>query len=481
MQQLINGEKKLPQVALFGQTNVGKSSLFNKLTEKHTALVSNIEGTTRDANTGVVSWAGKEFDLIDTGGVIDLSSLFLKKNIPSSIDARVQKQVKDNLKKADIILFVVDVKLGYSEEDKKIVILLKKVFKSLDHVILVVNKVDTPRDATELSAFYKLSLGEPNRVSASTGSGTGDLLDVIIASLGKKNKKSKIANPEEDKEEGSQEEIKICLLGKTNVGKSSLMNKILGKEKMIVSDIAHTTRESQDSTVEYGDQLLTFIDTAGLERSEHRLVRQNKRLILSRLKNERELFMAGMVDSLTSVERADIVLFMIDVTKTITQQDAKIIEEIVDRRKSVVIIANKWDLVEDRDVKKFSEYIHDKFPYIAWVPIHFISAKNGLKVDKIIPLIVEMSKARKIEISNSVLNKFLVKLVKIHKPAKGSGFRAPRIYELSQSNSNPPEFKIRIGPRDNLHFSYINFVQNRLRDKFGFFGAPIKMWVKKGR
>lgn len=472
-------KRRLPLVALFGQTNVGKSSLFNKLTEKHSALVSNIAGTTRDANTGTVAWASREFNLVDTGGIIDLSSLFLKKNIPSSIEARVQKQVKDNLKKADIILFVVDAKLGYREEDGKVAVLLKRIFPKLDHLILVVNKVDTPKDAAEISDFYKLSLGEPNRVSANTGSCTGDLLDVVVKKLEKEKLFNQVKVEEEQVEE--QDTIKVCLLGKPNVGKSSLLNKFFGKEKMIVSEIAHTTRESQDFSLGHKDKTLTFIDTAGLARTEHRKVRQNKAVANNRLKNESELAMVGMIDSLSSVAKADIVLFMIDVTSTITQQDAKIIEEIVDRRKSIIIIANKWDLIAERDVEKFKSYILDKFPYIAWVPIHFCSAKTGLKVDKLFDFILEVAESRKIELSNSVLNKFLVKLVKIHKPAKGKGLKPPRIYELSQSGSNPPEFKIRIGPRDNLHFSYVNFIQNRLREKFGFIGTPINIWVKKGR
>ncbi|MCX6799788.1 MAG: 50S ribosome-binding GTPase, partial [Candidatus Falkowbacteria bacterium] len=277
-------------------------------------------------------------------------------------------------------------------------------------------------------------------------------------------------------------DINVCILGKPNAGKSSLMNTILGTERVIVSDIPHTTRESQDSIVDYEGKKITFVDTAGFSRQEHRIVKKKKsRIHPEELKTENDLFMLGMASSLTALKRADIAIFVIDITQDITLEESKILEEIGKKKKSIIILANKWDKVDDKDTKKYTEYIYNNFPFIAWAPIHFASAKTGLKVDKLLDLILEIDKARRTQLSDSVLNKFLVDIVKIHKPAKAKGVKHPRIYELSQSGTCPPDFKIRIGNKDTLHFSYLHFIQNRLRDKYGFKGTPISMWVKKGR
>ncbi|MBL7057978.1 ribosome biogenesis GTPase Der [Patescibacteria group bacterium] len=524
-------QEMLPQVALFGRANVGKSSLFNKLVGKNRALVSNISGTTRDCNAGIVDWCGLEFCLIDTGGIINLSTLFQRKNIPNKIEAHVQKQVRDVLKKADLILFVVDARVGLQAEDKQAILLLKKIFRKMNHVKLVVNKVDNAKEANSSADFYKLSLGELNLVSANTGRGTGDLLDVVNAELAilkpewskgvaglagvelgeaveeDDNSEDEIElggvpveddHDDEDNEDNEDDEddeddeenesplsnvVNVALLGKPNVGKSSLVNVLLGSQKMIVSSEAHTTRESKDSFIEHENFIYRLIDTAGIVRRQHRQVKQNNRGLMNqdRLRVESDLNALSIADSLSTIRDADIVLFMIDVTHDITGEDAKILQEIVDRKKSVIILANKWDKVEDRDVKKYTDYIYGKFPYITWAPIHYMSAKTGLKADKLLDLILQIYKERNIKISKSVLNKFLVKVVKIHKPAKSKGVKPPRIYELSQSASSPPEFKIRIGTKDTLHFSYVKFIENRIRDKYGFLGTPIITWVKKGR
>ncbi len=472
--------KKISQIILFGRTNVGKSSLFNRLTENSKALISELAGTTRDANRGIVEWQGKKFELIDTGGVIDLDSLFRKKTVSRSIEEKVQKQVRRFLFSADIVLFVVDSKEGYTDEDRKIGLMLKKIFKGAKNILLVSNKADNEKDRFNIQEFFKLSLGEPIPVSAHSGSGTGDLLDIVISNFKKiRNSKFKKSNGLEKDEE--KKIVNVVIIGQPNVGKSSLLNKMLGLEKVIVSTVPHTTRESQDFEIKYKDEIINIIDTAGLARSQHKKIKQNLRAVNKKVKNEKDLHALGMVDSLASMGKAKIVLFLLDINKPLIQEDLKIIEEVVKRGLSVIIVANKWDLVKDHDVKKYKEYIYGKLPFIKWAPILFVSAKTGLKVNNIFEAILEVKRSRQIEISNSVLNKFLLKLVKIHKPAKSKGLKHPRIYELSQTGDDPPEFRIRIGVRDTIHFSYISFIENRLREKFGFIGTPIKTWVKKGR
>ena len=454
---MIQEEKEnLPLVALCGRTNVGKSTLFNCLTEKKQALVSNISGTTRDSNLGLVEWNNSAFEIVDTAGIIDYRYLSKKIN-KIDLDEKVQAQTIDFLEKASLLIFLTDAKAGLMPEDSELAKEIKKHEKYKKKTILVVNKVDSLKSEAETAQFNKLGLGEPIAISAVSGLGTGDLLDFIINLIDKK-RKNKI------KEKKEEETISVCLIGKPNSGKSSLLNSILGYDRVVVSPIPHTTRESQDTKINFKDNLIRLIDTAGISRQG---------------KKGKGLEKFGIEKTLSSLERADIALLLLDLSEEITHQDLKIIEEINNRRKSLILIGNKWDLVEDRDTKKWLEFLRTKMPFINYVPIQFISAKTGEKVGKIMDLILDVSKQRKLMLSDSQTEKFLKHVVKIHKPAKGKGLKAPRIYEFKQEKNNPPLFKLRIGPNDNLHFSYIRFMENRLRERHGFLGTPINIRITK--
>ena len=453
-----NQKNKLPLVVMCGRTNVGKSTLFNCLIEKRQALVSDIAGTTRDSNLGIVEWDNSAFELVDTAGILDWRYLLTKKLAENEIDTQTQKQARSYLDRADLILFIVDTKAGLLPEDKELAAALKKSPEYAPKVMLIANKVDNFRAAGETAQFNKLGLGEPIAISAASSMGTGDLLDIIINRVDKKKKNKKpVVDP-------NDRPITVCIIGKPNVGKSSLLNSILGYERVIVSPIAHTTREPQNTDIVYKDKKITLVDTAGISKQGTK---------------GKGLEKPGILKSLKSLDKADIAMLVMDISEPITRQDAKIIQEIVDRQKSLIFIANKWDLVETRDTKKWTEIIYDKLPFATWAPLQFISAKTGEKISKILDLILTIAKERELVLSDSQCSKFLSHVVKLHKPAKGKGTKAPRIYEFKQSKSNPPSFLLRIGPNDDLHFSYVRFVENRLREKYGFTGTPIHTSVTK--
>ncbi len=462
--------KNLPLVVIFGQTNAGKSTLFNRLTEKQQALISNIPGTTRDSNIGQVKWRGKFFTLVDTGGILDLKYLTDKKATAADIEAKVQKGVRSYLGQADLILFLTDVRAGILPPDKELALFLKKRKVWLAKTILVANKSDRRRDQFNVAEFHRLGLGQPQPISAATGAGTGDLLDIII----KKIKGGKF--PAADEGENKPDSARVCLIGKPNVGKSSLLNAILGYERVIVSPVPHTTREPQNTDIVYNKEIITIIDTAGISRKGNK---------------SRGLEKDGIAKSLASLSQAEIALLVLDISRAITHQDLKLVEEIVNRKVSLIIIANKWDLMKkdndssaqsaDEQSKKYTRYIYNAMPFVAWAPIHFTSALTGRKVNKILDLIIQINAARRKEISASQLNKFLATTVKIHLPAKARGTKHPRIYELKQIKINPPKFELQIGPKDSLHFSYVRFIENRLREKFGFLGTPLTIRINRGR
>jgi len=466
----MKNKKNLPLVVLFGRTNVGKSTLFNCLTEQNKAIISDIEGTTRDSNIGIVEWGGKKFQVIDTGGIMDLKYLIKKKIQTEDIDAKVQQQARDYLKRADLILFLVDTKAGVLPQDKEMVIALKKMLPDTSSkIVLVANKTDNPRLQRETAEFNKLGLKEPINISATTGSGTGDLLDIVIKNL--KFKKSTKQTKEEETE--AEKPINVCILGKPNVGKSSLVNAIFGEQRVIVSPIAHTTREPQDTEITYKDRLLNLIDTAGISKQGQKSAKKTK--------FKKALEKQSIDKSLQILNRSHIALLVLDIEEGLTHQDAKLVEEIVTRNISLIIIANKWDLVEERDTKKYTEDIYYSLPFARWAPIQFLSAKTGNKVSKVLDLILEIYEQRIVEINANPLNKFLLKIIKRHRPVKAKGTKHPHIFELKQEVINPPKFSIRIGAKDTIHFSYLQFIKNRLREKFGFKGTPITIYVDKNK
>ncbi len=454
--------KKNPRVIIFGRTNVGKSTLFNRLTEKRHALTSEIECTTRDSNRKTIEWRGMEMELVDTGGIMDKNIQKITKKPKSgqvgvaAVEEAVQKQALDFLKQGDLILFVVDGRSGLLPQDEVLASFLKKRYSK--KTLLVVNKIDHPRYRPEIANFYQLNLGHPLATSANTGGGTGDLLDEVVQRIPPQKKELK--KPTE-----KAESIKVCIMGKPNVGKSSLLNSLLQDNRVIVSDLPHTTREPQDTEIDYQNKNITLVDTAGISKKGSR---------------SKGLEKFGISRSLRALKKSDIALLVVDISQEITHQDAKLVEEIFERKKSLIIVANKWDLVEDKNTKEFHEYIHYRFPYATWAPVHFVSASTGSKVKKIFDTLLEVQEQRKKELSQSQLDKLLSRAVKIHPPAKAKGIRAPYIYKINQTETNPPHFIIKIRKKDDLHFSYIRFIINQLRENFGFLGTPISIEVRSG-
>ena len=452
--------KKTPLVVIFGRTNVGKSTLFNCLIERHGALVSDIPGTTRDANLGSVVWRGQSFDIIDTGGFMDFDFLRLKKINAETIDELVQKQARDYIKKADLVLFVVDARDGLMPQDKDMSAIIKRIIPDKKTIMVVANKADKKSLVINASIdFMKLGLGEVTPVSAATGTGTGDLLDIIFTKI----------KPIERAEEIVKEELprlKVAIIGKPNVGKSSLINAILGYPRVIVSAIPHTTREPQYARFTYKGKEIEFVDTAGITKHGHKVENLEK---------------FSMDKSLAAVNKADMAILVLDISQPLTKQDARLIEEVTGRRKSLVFVANKWDLAEVRDPKKFTNYIYDELPFATYAPIQFLSAKNRARIDQLLDLLLDVSEQRHIMLPDSATDRLLRMAVRKHRPTKGKGTKYPHIFEFKQTGVNPPSFMIQVGPRQSLADSYLKFLENQLRAKFGFLGTPIVMWVKKGK
>ncbi len=472
----------MPTVVIFGRANVGKSTLFNRLIEKNKAMISDIEGTTRDSNIDTVEWRGKKFQLIDTGGILDLKNLseplkklkknlnkaLIKQNTIEEIEAKVQIQAREHLLRADLILFLVDVQSGLLPQDKEMALLLKKNIKDQNKIMLIANKADSPALRKQSAEFNRLAMGEPFPISATSGSGTGDMLDVILKKI-----KAKSATREKKKTTANKK-IKVCIIGKPNVGKSSLLNALLGEEKVIVSPMAHTTREPQDIAIKYKNQEIVLIDTAGISKKAQKALRNKKKKI-----NVLESY--GISKSLSTLRKADMALFVLDVEEGLTQQDAKIIEEIIYNQNSLILVANKWDLIKNKETKEYSDYIYSKLPFVKWAPIQFVSAKNKSKVAKIFDLILEVEKQKELELSESQLDKLLKSSIKRHKPVKGKGTKQPYIYKLKQVKVNPPKFELKIGSKDTLLPSYARFIENRIRQKYGFWGTPIGIRVVKNK
>jgi len=443
---------ELPVVALVGRVNVGKSTIFNRLTESNKALVSNVAGTTRTRNVGLAVWRGKHIRVVDTGG------LTFSEDVPLEED--IIKQTQAALKEADVIVFVTDIKEGLLPQEKELAKLLKSKKKNCP-VIFVANKADSPVDRSLKYErdWLKLGLGEPLAISAENGSGLGELMEKIFTNLKKTLKKPQ--------QLPDIEPIKVALLGKPNVGKSSLFNKLIGEERVIVNDMPHTTREPHDTLVEVDDQHILFIDTAGIRR------KAKVSGVLERM---------GIGKSIETMKRADIVLFLLDTSSPITDQDQQLGGLLRESTKSVIIVVNKWDLSEDNtdsfrnDVK---EKILKYFPHISYAPIVFVSAKTSYRIHQIFPLIKQAWDERHIELSEETCEEFIRYVTKKHLPSRGKGVHHPKILGFRQINVNPPIFELFIKYKTSLNISYVHYLENRLRERFSFFASPIIIKLTK--
>ncbi|MBT4349919.1 ribosome biogenesis GTPase Der [bacterium] len=444
---------KLYKVAIVGRVNVGKSTLFNKLISQPKAITSRVAGTTRDRNYAICSWNSLDFDLIDTGGLDD---------VKDQIDQDINDQIEVALKESDLVLFVVDSKTGILPTDRELLKIIKKHKKP---IILIANKADNNRLRNQTAEFYKLNIGEPSIVSAANGVGTGDLLDRLVKTLKNLKKSSRgHVQTEDDKI------IKVAIVGQPNVGKSSLINALLGEERVIVSPVPHTTRDSQDISISYHKQKITFIDTAGIRRRSRRAINPFEK--------------QSVAQSMESIDRSDIALFMMDVNQKLTFQDKRLANELEEAGVGVIIIANKWDQVPEKDsdtAQKYHDYYFAHLKFLRWAKLLFTSTTDKTNLHKIIPMIIDVYKEKNRVIDENALDKLLKKLVKRHKPARGKGTKHPYIYSLKQVKTNPPIFVVKVDFKAIMHLSYINFIENSLRYKFGFEGVPIKIHQEKSQ
>ena len=451
-------DQKLPTIALVGRVNVGKSTLFNKILEQNKAIGSTIAGTTRTRNIGIATWRGKDFTLVDTGGITFSEDVLLEKEIVEQTEAAI--------KESDLIMFVVDMQAGLLPQERE---LSRRLIKDKSKIIFVANKADSEQwrlDAHNAD-WRKLGLGEPFPVSAANGSNMGNLLDEIFKRLGKIHPAGKPAKrPKASKEIKA---IKVALIGKPNVGKSSLFNSLIGKDQVIVSDLPHTTREPHDTLVEVDGQSLIFVDTAGIRRKS---------------KVSGELEKAGIGKSIDTIKKSDIVLLVLDATETINSQDQQLAGFLRENTKSTIIVINKWAKVEENSDEfrnEAKEIIYADFPHLDFAPVIFVSAKTEYKIHQIFPLIFRAWNERHTIVPEAELKDFFKKATKEHRPTRGNGTRHPELYAFHQLHNNPPMFEMMIKANTSIHFSYVRYIENKLRERFGFFASPIVIKLTKLR
>ena len=432
-----------PIVAVVGRPNVGKSTLFNKIAGQRISIVQDTPGVTRDRIYAEIEWSGHNFTLIDTGG--------MEPGAENIILRQILNQAEIAIETADVIVFVTDVKQGVTDEDAKVADILRRTRKP---VILAVNKVDDMRrENMDIYEFYSLGMGDPIPVSAGQMLGLGDLLDVIVSYF-----------PENEKEE-EEDAIKVAIIGKPNVGKSSLINKILGEDRLIVSDIPGTTRDAIDTKIEIDGQKFVFIDTAGMRRK-------------SKIKEDIERF--SIIRAVAAVERCDVAVLVIDANEGVTDQDTKIAGIAHERGKAAVIAVNKWDSIEknDKTMNNFLKVIDSELSYMSYAPKVFISAKTGQRVPKMIDMIKTVRENNALRISTGVLNDVLIEAMAIQQPPSDKG-RQLRIFYITQASVKPPTFVLFVNDRQLMHFSYRRYIENQLREAFGFVGTPIHFVVRE--
>jgi GTP-binding protein len=452
-----------PVIALVGRPNVGKSTLFNRLTGERLAIVDEIPGTTRDRLLAEADWSGYFFYVMDTGGIDPAKG---KGQTPLSVGSndfitQIREQAELAIQESDVILFVVDGQAGVTPADHEIANILRRLQKKVDGqslppIILVVNKAESAKVRQVAAEFYELGMGDPYPVSGLHGTGTGDLLDEVVRY---------IKEIGEEMEEDTS--AKIAIVGKPNVGKSSLLNKIVGQERAIVSDIPGTTRDAVDTKLFYNDIPVTLIDTAGIRR---------------RGKVSPGVEKYSVIRSMKAIERADVAILVIDATTSITSQDAHIAGYIKDAWKSAVVVVNKWDLIEKDSytINDYTLHIRQELNFMDYVPIIFISALTGKRVDQVLPLVLRVQEERLVRLTTSQINKIIQRAQDMH-PAPSKTGKALRIYYGTQVRSDPPTFLLYVNDPALAHFTYLRYLENQFRKDYPFIGTPIRIVLKKRR
>ena len=432
-----------PVVAVVGRPNVGKSTLFNALAGSRISIVEDTPGVTRDRIYAEVSWLDYQFTLIDTGGIEpETNDLMLK---------HMREQAEMAIEMADVVLFLTDGKTGLVDADYQVADMLRKSRKK---VVLVVNKIDNyEKQMMDVYEFYNLGIGDPFPISSIGKIGVGEMLDEIVHLF------------PENLEEEEDERPRVAIVGKPNVGKSSIINKLLGENRVIVSDIAGTTRDAVDTAVTWEGREYVFIDTAGLRRK-------------SKIKEEIERY--SILRTVSAVERADVVMLVIDATEGITEQDAKIAGIAHDRGRGMIIVVNKWDAIEkdNNSVKKYTNEIRKVLSFLPYAEIVFVSAKTGQRLPKLFDTLEVVIQNHSLRIATGVLNDILAEAVAMQQPPSDKGRRL-KIYYMTQVSVKPPTFVIFVNSKKLMHFSYTRYLENKIREAFGFSGTPLKFFVRE--
>ena len=427
-----------PLVAVVGRPNVGKSTFFNRIIGKRLSIVEDTPGVTRDRIYAETEWNGVNFALIDTGGIE-----------PSTADvilSQMREQAQIAMEMSDVILFMVDGKEGMTSADREVANMLYRTGKK---VVLVVNKIDTGKVTDDIYDFYELGLGIPYPVSSANMLGLGEVLDEVVEGI-----------RELGEQEEEEESIQVAVIGKPNVGKSSLVNKLLGEDRVIVSNIAGTTRDSIDSPFEYNGKKFTLIDTAGIRR---------------RSKVNENIERYSVIRAIAAIERSDVCVLMIDAQEGVTEQDKKIAGLAHEAGKGVIIVVNKWDLIEKETntMKQFTKDIRNELVYLSYAPVLFISVVTGQRVDKLMDLVISVEEQCGKRVPTGVLNTLISDAILMNQPPSDKGKKL-KIYYASQVGVKPPLFSFKINDRELMHFSYARYLENRIREGFGFEGTPIK-------
>ena len=433
-----------PIVAIVGRPNVGKSTLFNVLAGSRIAIIEDTPGVTRDRIYADVEWSGRSFTLIDTGGI--------EPDAKDIILSQMREQAQIAIDTADVILFLTDFHQGLVDADAKVADMLRRSHKS---VLLVVNKVDNfVKDEAGVYEFYNLGIGDPHPISAANRTGIGDLLDEVLKDL-----------PQAQPGEMEDDRPKVAIVGKPNVGKSSLINALLGENRLIVSDIAGTTRDAVDAVVKHNGREYVFIDTAGLRRK-------------NKIKEDLEHYM--IVRAVTAVERADIAVLVIDAKEGVTEQDAKIAGIAHERGKGIIVAVNKWDAIEkdNSSVKKFTDRIRNTLSFMPYADIMFISAKTGQRIQKLYDEIDTVLDSSKRRVATGVLNEILSEATAMQQPPTDKEKRL-RCYYMTQVSVAPPTFVLFVNDKKLAHFSYMRYIENQIRETFGFKGTAIRILVRE--